>query len=274
LAAATDSPCQRTLQEGDLERLPVVEVYRQPCESRPTRKAFQAPTIARQLGDGTFIAHDPKRGCFRGRFKACNKRCGRLPSVRVLRNWPVVPVYKYRCVSVRRENSPNPYIGPKRIHDLGDGTFIAEDSQRGCFRARYKSCRKKCLPPNTLIDTPNGPALVGHLRIGMSIYSRDTQGRRVVVPVEMMSCGGVSESHEVVEVSLSDGRRVVASIGHPLASGQGIESLGSGMVYDGAKVVSVERRLYSMPITRDLLPAGPTGIYWANEVPLGSTMHR
>jgi hypothetical protein len=41
---------------------------------------------------------------------------------------------------------------------------------------------------------------------------------------------------------------------------------------DGAAIVSIELVAYSGHATYDLLPAGDTGVYWADGVPLGTTL--
>ena len=75
-----------------------------------------------------------------------------------------------------------------------------------------------------------------------------------------------------MRVVLADGRMLSASAGHPLPDGRLLGSLALGERLDGAEVSSIERLPYSGPATYDLLPAGPTGWYWANGILLASTL--
>jgi hypothetical protein len=45
-------------------------------------------------------------------------------------------------------------------------------------------------------------------------------------------------------------------------------------VVDGAVVVRADRVPYGSGTTFDLLPSGPTGRYWAEGIPLASTLGR
>jgi hypothetical protein len=76
----------------------------------------------------------------------------------------------------------------------------------------------------------------------------------------------------VVQLRLADGRAVDVSPGHPTADGRTVGDLSADDDYDGAVVVSAELVPYEGEATFDVLPAGPTGIYWANGVLLGSTL--
>jgi hypothetical protein len=48
--------------------------------------------------------------------------------------------------------------------------------------------------------------------------------------------------------------------------------LQAGDFLDGARILSVERVLYTGMVTYDILPAGDTGAYWANGILLASTL--
>jgi len=47
-----------------------------------------------------------------------------------------------------------------------------------------------------------------------------------------------------------------------------------GDVVDGAVAMSADRLPYGSGTTFDLLPSGPTGRYWADGIPLASTLGR
>jgi hypothetical protein len=76
----------------------------------------------------------------------------------------------------------------------------------------------------------------------------------------------------MVHLVLADGRDLLASPGHRTADGRPLGSLAAGDVLDGAKIIRWELVPYSHDRTYDLLPAGPTGSYWANGILLSSTL--
>jgi len=76
----------------------------------------------------------------------------------------------------------------------------------------------------------------------------------------------------VVTVRLADGRTVTASPGHPTANGRPLGDYQVGDSLDGALVIAVESVTYGEGATYDLLPAGTTGLYWANGILLRSTL--
>jgi hypothetical protein len=128
-----------------------------------------------------------------------------------------------------------------------------------------------CLSAETLIDTPSGQRPVTELRSGDPVWTLDGAGRRVPAPIVRVGSMEAPAGHEVVRVTLADGRAVTASPGHPTADGGRIGSLGIGGTLDGARIVAIERLPYRGR-TYDVLPAGPTGIYLAHGVPLASTI--
>lgn len=129
-----------------------------------------------------------------------------------------------------------------------------------------------CLSIDTLIATPEGNIPVTNLRPGMSVYSMDRDGNKTIMPIELASKVSVPDSYVVCHLILTDGRNLFVSGGHPTADGGEVNDLNPGDVYDGSEVVSVEVVPYKAGYTYDLLPAGGTGYYWANGVPLGSTL--
>jgi hypothetical protein len=128
-----------------------------------------------------------------------------------------------------------------------------------------------CLAAGDRIATPTGPVPVAQLRPGMIVWTQDGAGRRIAAHVLLVSHHPAPPRHWVVRVVLSDGRTVEASPGHPTADGRHVGELRSGDLLDGSRVRVVERVSYSGD-TWDLLPAGPTGAYWADDVLLGSTL--
>jgi len=131
-----------------------------------------------------------------------------------------------------------------------------------------------CLARGTKIATPIGEIPVESLRAGDPVWTRDAFGRRVASTVAGVGSTPVPATHRVVRLRLTDGRVVFVSPGHPMPDGRPVGSLRVGDVYDGSVVASADRVPYDGGRTFDVLPAGPTGVYWANGIELGSTLFR
>src|SRR5437870_543105 len=120
--------------------------------------------------------------------------------------------------------------------------------------------------------TPTGDVAVEDLRAGDVVWTQGESGARVAAALVEIGSTPVPATHQVVYLVLSDGRTVDVSPGHPTADGRRVGDLVAGDAYDGAIVASADRVAYSGGATFDILPAGPTGAYWANGVVLGSTL--
>ena len=129
-----------------------------------------------------------------------------------------------------------------------------------------------CLAASTLIATPSGDVLVTKLEPGMLVWSVDATGRRVAEPVLRTGSTAVPRTHLMVELSLADGRELLASPGHRLADGRALGSLRVGDEVDGSRVSVWQLVPYAGARTYDLLPAGVTGFYWAGGILLASTL--
>lgn len=136
----------------------------------------------------------------------------------------------------------------------------------------------RCLASDTMIDTPSGPKRVSELAIGAIVWTAGAHGEKVAAPLLAASHFAVSPDHEMADVVLDDGRRLLVSPGHPTCAMGGsnaaasLGELGRGAAYDGAKVREAKRVPYGAEATFDILPAGETGCYWANGVLVGSTL--
>jgi hypothetical protein len=129
-----------------------------------------------------------------------------------------------------------------------------------------------CLSFDTLISTPEGNIPVTDLRPGMSVFTLDMAGNKVIEPIELVSKVSVPDSHIVCHLILNDGRELFVSGGHPTADDREISDLNTGDTLDGAELVSIERVRHRGGHTYDLLPSGDTGYYWAGCVLMGSTL--
>ncbi len=129
-----------------------------------------------------------------------------------------------------------------------------------------------CLARGTRIATPEGPVAVEVLRVGMIVWTVGDGGLPVAAAVVDVGSTPIPASHEVVDLVLADGRELRASPAHPLADGRLVGALAPGDAVDGSLVVSATREHYDGGATFDLLPAGPSGKYWADGIPLGSTL--
>ena len=137
--------------------------------------------------------------------------------------------------------------------------------------ASFPSC-PICLTAGTLIDTPHGAVAVENLQIGDPVWTMNAAGERVPGTVLRLGSIRVPSNHQVIHMTLSDGRELWASPGHPTVNGKRLSDVRLNEPFDGAWVVLVERLPYRGAITYDLLPSGGTGYYWANHILLESTL--
>lgn len=129
-----------------------------------------------------------------------------------------------------------------------------------------------CLARATMVDTPDGPVLVEQLHKGMVVWTADPAGRRTTATVVETAITQVPLSFQIIKVTLSDGRTVSASAGHPTDEGRPLGDYQAGDTMDGATVIAVERLAYDGGATCDFLPSGGIGLYWANGILLKSTL--
>lgn len=129
-----------------------------------------------------------------------------------------------------------------------------------------------CLAKGTRIATPDGEVPVEAIVRGMTVWSADQSGHRVAARVIDTASTPVPASFRMVRLTLSDGRAIAASPGHPTSGWRPLGDYRKGETLDGALVTSVERVPYPAAATYDFLPSGPTGQYCANGVWLKSTL--
>jgi hypothetical protein len=130
-----------------------------------------------------------------------------------------------------------------------------------------------CLAAGTLIATPSGNIRVTDVKPGTIVWTAALDGTKIAVPVVEIGSIQVPAGHLMVHLVLADGRELLASPGHRTADGRQLGLLAAGQLLDGSTIVRWELVPYGGDRTYDLLPAGPTGHYWANGVLLSSTLH-
>lgn len=129
-----------------------------------------------------------------------------------------------------------------------------------------------CLAATTLIATPAGERIITSLEPGMLVWTQAADGTRIAVPIIEVGSTPVPPTHLMVHLKLADGRELWASPGHRTADGRQLGTLGVGDLVDGSTVSVWELVHYGGARTYDLLPAGPTGTYWAGGILLSSTL--
>lgn len=148
----------------------------------------------------------------------------------------------------------------------GNGSIEVQEQNPG-----FPAC-PICLAVGTLIDTPKGFVAVENLRVGDAVWTLNALRERIQAPILKTSRVLVPPTHQIIHVSLNDGRELWASPGHPTADGRTLGDLKVNDIMDGAHVTLIERIPYEGIATYDLLPSGGTGFYWANEILIGSTL--
>jgi hypothetical protein len=148
----------------------------------------------------------------------------------------------------------------------GSGNITIQQRTKG-----FPTC-PICLAAHTRIDTPQGAMFVEDIKVGSVVWTVNATGQRVAAAVIEVARVPVSAGHIMLHAVLEDGRELWASPGHPTADGRRLVDIHPGDTLDGSRVVVVEQVSYEGPATFDLLPAGPTGFYWADGILMGSTL--
>jgi len=129
-----------------------------------------------------------------------------------------------------------------------------------------------CLAESARIDSPDGQIAIRDLRPGDMVWTLTRDGQRVARPVLFVAVNPAPRGHTMLRLTLSDGRSLLASPGHPTPSGSLLADLRAGDLFAGAAIVSLEAVPYRGLFTYDLLPASDTGFYWADGVLMASTL--
>jgi hypothetical protein len=81
-----------------------------------------------------------------------------------------------------------------------------------------------------------------------------------------------ARGHQLLSIRLADGRRVRASPGHPTQDHEPLARLALGDVLDNSVVTQIDLVTLEGDATFDVLPSGPTGLYWVDGVLLESSL--
>ncbi|MCL5797401.1 MAG: Hint domain-containing protein [Patescibacteria group bacterium] len=168
----------------------------------------------------------------------------------------------YQCIQdcgppVARIGDPTP------ASSCLDPAQIASRQQYGCPR---------CLAENTDISTPQGEINVKDIKTGMVVWSVDSKGEKISVPVIAINSIPAVKNQKIYRLDLSDRRILYISASHPTILGIPVSQLKEGQIYDGAKIVKKDFIPYNGSKTYDLLPDSDTGYYYANGILVGSTL--
>jgi hypothetical protein len=127
-----------------------------------------------------------------------------------------------------------------------------------------------CADPETPIATPLGERSIASLAAGDLVYSVD-HDTIAAVPIARVGRRKVV-AHSMVHVTLSDGRELSISPGHPTADGRTFGELRAGDLLDGHSIAAARREAYGHAFTYDILPESETGTYFAAGLLVGSTL--
>jgi hypothetical protein len=130
-----------------------------------------------------------------------------------------------------------------------------------------------CASPDTSIATPSGEVPIADLNEGDLIYS--VEGEAIVTVPVLRTASTPVVDHQVLRVTLDDGRTLELSPRHPLADGRPLSDLARGSAFDERHtVVSTELIPYPHDRTYDILPASSSATYFASGALVGSSLAR
>jgi hypothetical protein len=132
--------------------------------------------------------------------------------------------------------------------------------------------RPICLSGDTKISTPKGDILVKNAKEGMSVWTIDANGKKILETVLLVGKTRVPPTHKVMHIKLSDDRELFVSPGHKIGDGRTSGQIILGDTIDGATVILADLISYGEKYTYDILPSGDTGKYFANGILLQSTL--
>ena len=115
--------------------------------------------------------------------------------------------------------------------------------------------------------------LVSLLVKGDSVYSVNTRGEKIIVPLIAVNKTAVEPNHRMLNIELADGRKLQVTPDHPAAADYfSLTQYETGTVLDKSTVTQKYFTELNNAFTYDILPGGDTGYYWANDILIGSTL--
>lgn len=156
-------------------------------------------------------------------------------------------------------------------YGLWDGSLIYRNPEGDTlFRGKPNTCR--CLSEETLIHTTTGQTLISDLKIGDSVLVLDNY-RTWFRPILKISKIQTDPGYQMIRISLQDGRELTLSGTHPIASYERtVADLQVGEYFERSLIVLLEVVKYQGKYIYDILPDCQSGVYYANKIPLGSTL--
>ena len=118
--------------------------------------------------------------------------------------------------------------------------------------------------------TYNVPGCIQQL--GLNKVENFSDDEKLLIYRQYENLTSIHLEPRMIHLVMKDGRDFWASPGHPTVDGRTVGELRQTAIYDSAVVSYSEVVPYDDTNTYDLLPAGNTGFYWADGIPLASTL--
>ena len=140
------------------------------------------------------------------------------------------------------------------IQELSDGTEVVYDSTLDTTMRVFDTRLCRCLPPNTMISTPEGDKPLERLREGEQVWTVNSVGEKIAMPILQLSKVDVDTEHQILQIRLSDGRLLMVSPLHPDTSGRALAELKEGDCLSDAEIRHIELLPYKGSFTMDFTP--------------------
>lgn len=237
--------------------------------SKENENSFEIPDLTKCGCDFSYVpvCGDDGWNYLNTCYALCNKTtiqdkrlCESSYNPRDTMSWPIEAV----CIPVVTEESP------REVRALSDGTVLYRRNDGTLFRGGHNFCR--CLPAATLISTSLGAHAVSELKVNDLVWSYNSNNEKILVPIKKMNIQAIPKGYQMIELLLSDGRKLTVSPLHPDRYGCPLDELQAGDFFNESKVISKSIVVYNKPYTYDLLPDSETRLYFANDILVGSTL--
>ncbi len=189
--------------------------------------------------------------------------------------------YYFFSQSYNSKSTPPPYKISPTISPLGSCPpgYVYYGMPLGCItQQQAEYCRTHscpiCLTSTSKILTPAGEVDVKLVKVGTIVWTINKEGHKIEAPVLKVGSTKVPLYHQVIDLKLKDKRELLVSPGHPTINNKTVSQLKVGDKYDGSIVSNTFLVSYYGQRTYDLLPAGDTGFYYANDILMASTLSK